>query len=158
MPNSLARSGHAPAQSIAKPTWAWYIVALGYFLPGVTGLCVWFYLKSIGAPVMSSEWIVNTIPVLAIISIYWVLPFVAVALVAARLPLAQTKYRGLIYGAFLGTALGEIVIFGDAWTNVEAIALAFLVLPIPVCVVAGFGALIGLGVGWLLEKLSHTAS
>jgi hypothetical protein len=158
MPSSLAHLGNAPAQFIAKPRWPWYIVALGYFLPCVIGLGVWFHLKSIGRPVMSSEWIIGSIPYFAILSCYWVFPFVIVALLAVRVPLSETKYRALVFGAFLGAALGEIIIFGDAWTNVEAIALAYLDLPIPVCVATGLGALIGLAIGRLVEKLGHTTS
>lgn len=151
----LEREGsdvNAPGQSSAKPTWPWVVVGLGYFLPCLIGICVWFYLQVVGIPgfkPMPLGWIPDLIPILVIFSFFWVLPFVAVALVAGSLPLAQTKYRGLVYGAFLGTALFEVLFFSGCWMNAEAIFLGFLLLTVVTFAGTLLGALFGLLVGWL---------
>jgi len=149
---------NAPAQTSAKPTWPWAVVLAGYFLPCLIGICVWFYLKAIGKPVMPLNWIPGAIPMFVIFSSIWVLPFVAVALAAVRLPLAQRKYRGLVYGAFLGTALSEILVFGYAWKDVEIIAMGFLILPVGVFAGTLLGAVFGLLAGWSFQKTNPTVS
>jgi hypothetical protein len=158
----LEREGsevNAPGQSSAKPAWPWVVVRLGYFLPCLIGIFVWFYLQVVGIPgfkPMPLGWILGVIPVLVIFSFLWVLPFVAVALAADRLPLAQTKYRGLVYGAFLGTALFEVLFFSDFWTNVEAIFMGFLVLPVVTFAGTLLGALFGLLVGRYFQPKKPT--
>jgi len=150
---------NTPAQSSAKPTWPWIVVCLGYFLPCLIGICVWFYLQVVGIPgvkPMPLRWILGVIPILVIFSFLWVLPFVAVAVVAGRLPLAQTKYRGLVYGAFLGTALFEVPLFGDAWTDVEAIFLGFIVFPVVSLAGTLLGALFGFLIGWYFQPKKPT--
>ena len=81
----------SPIHAQSKPAWPWIVVATGYFLPGIIGVCVRQYLASIGKPVMPWSWVAREFGVLAIFSLYWVLPFLLVALVAARLSLTEIK-------------------------------------------------------------------
>ena len=145
----------SPIDASRKPGWPWFVVAAGYFLPGVIGVCVREYLQSIGKPVMPWSWVAQEIGLIAIFSLIWVLPFVFVALIAGRLSLAEIKYRGLVYGAFLGTALFEIRVFIDAWWNVEAVYLGFLVIPVLVFGGTLLGGGLGFLAGWLIGRLRH---
>jgi len=146
-------------QCTPKPTWPWAVVVLGYFLPCLIGICVWVYLQVVGSPTfepMPLHWILGVIPNLLKFSFLWVLPFVAVAVVAGRLPLVQTKYRGLVYGAFLGTSLFEVFFFGEAWMDVEAIFLGFFVFPVVDFAGTLLGALFGFLIGWYLQTKKRT--
>jgi len=158
MASAPVHTVNTPAQSSAKPTWPWAVVAAGYFFPCLVGICVWFYLQALGKPVMPLKWILGAIPMFVVFSFLWVLPFVAVALVAVRLPLVQRKYRGLVYGAFLGTALFEILVFGYAWLDVEIIVMGFLILPVEVFAGTLGGALFGLLAGWFFQETNPTVS
>jgi len=58
------------------------------------------------------DWVLGVIPTLCIFSAIWVFPFVAVFMTARYLNFEQKKSVGLICGAFLGTVVSEIVVFG----------------------------------------------
>lgn len=146
------------AHTSAKPTWPWAVVLSGYFLPCLVGICVWFYLRAMGKPVMPLSWIWGAIPMLIISSFVWVLPFVVVALAAVRIPLAHKKYAGLVYGAFAGTVLFEILVFAYAWLDVEIVVMGVLILPVAVFAGTLAGAIFGLFLGLYFEKTSPTAS
>ena len=149
---------NVPRQTSAKPAWPWAIAVAGYFLPCLVGICVWVYLQDAGKPVMSLGWIVKAIPMFVMFSAFWVLPFVTVALAAAYVPLAQRKYRGLVYGAFLGTALFEIVLFGYAWLNVEIVVMGFLFLAVAIFAGTLAGACAGFLIGWYFQETKSSAS
>lgn len=147
----------APSHSSQERRWPWVIVAIGYFLPGVVGICVRQYLQSIGAPAMPWSQVGREFPVLAIASVFWALPFFLVARLARRLPLADSKNRGLLYGAFLGTALCEVFIFIGFWSSrfwLEAVyfGFAFLLIPIPVFLGTLLGGTLGFLIGWLVGR------
>jgi hypothetical protein len=127
------------------------VVIAGYFLPGLIGIAVWLHLRSVGKPVMPSDWILRAIPTLCIFSAIWVFPFVAVFMTARYLNFEQKKSVGLIYGAFLGTVVSEVVVFGIAWTNVEIVFMGVLFLLVMVFVGTLVGGAIGLLCGWLLQ-------
>ena len=112
-----------------RPGWMWFVVLVGYFLPCVIGIVVWFYLRSVGKPVMPIDWIVAVIPTLCFFSAIWVLPFLAVLLIAGYTDLHKKRNKSMIYGAFLGTILSEVAVFGSAWKNVEVVVMGFLFLP-----------------------------
>ena len=137
--------------AVRRPAWMWYVVIAGYFLPSLIGIVVWLQLRSAGKPVMSTEWIVGIVPVLCIVSLIWDLPFLLVLLVAGYVDLHQKKIKGMMFGAFIGTVLAEIVVFGDAWQNVEVVAMGFLLLPIAVFVGTIVSGAVGFVIGWLLE-------
>lgn len=158
MAATFLQTSNATPQRSAKPRWPWALVASGYFLPCLVGICVWFYLRSAGKPVMPLNWILRAIPMFVISSFVWVLPFVAVAVAATRIPLAQRKYSGLIYGAFAGTALTEILVFGYAWLDVEVIVMGVVILPVAVFAGTLAGALLGLFLGWCFEKINPKVS
>jgi hypothetical protein len=149
---------NAPRQRPAKLAWPWVIVVVGYFLPCLIGICVWVYLQDAGKPVMGFQWILRAIPMFVMFSLFWVLPFVAVALAASYLPLAQRKYRGLVYGAFLGTALFEILLFGYAWLNVEIVVMGFLFLAVAIFAGTLAGASVGFLIGWYFQKTKTSSS
>ena len=131
-----------------RPAWMWIIVLVGYFLPCVIGIVVWFYLRSLGKPVMPIDWIVAVIPTLCFFSAIWVLPFLAVLLMAGYTDLHKKRNKGMIYCAFLGTLFSEVVVFGSAWKNVEVVVMGFLFLPAVV-----FIGTIALGtIGYLTGK------
>ena len=132
-----------------RPAWIWYTVIAGYFLPCLIGIVVWLLLQWAGKPVMSIGWIVSVVPILCIFSAIWVLPFLFVALVAGHVDLRNRRMRGMIYGALVGTVLAEVVLFGDAWTNAEAIFIAFLALPVAVFA----GTMVFGGIGFLCGGL-----
>jgi len=83
---------------------------------------------------------------------------VVVALAAVRIPLAHKKYAGLVYGAFAGTVLFEILVFGYAWLDVEIIVMGILILPVAVFAGTLAGAILGLFLGWCFEKTNATVS
>ncbi|MGB9465089.1 MAG: hypothetical protein WBR10_08245 [Candidatus Acidiferrum sp.] len=146
---------HSPVHASRKHGWTWIVVAVGYFLPAIVGVCVRQYLASIGKPVMSWGWVAQEFTLLAVFSLIWVLPFVLVALLAGWLSLAEIKYRGFVYGAFVGTAVSEIIIFIQAWWNVEAIFLGFLEIPVLVLGGTVLGGALGFLVGYLVGRLRH---
>ena len=144
-----AKSLPIPAGNTAnRPVWIWFVVVIGYFLPGLIGISTWLYLRSVGKPVMSIDWIVSAIPVLCFFSVIWVLPFLLVALTAAHADLHQKKIKGMIYGAFLGTGLSEVVVFGAAWNDSEAVVMGVLFLPVAVFV----GTIASGGIGYLCGR------
>jgi hypothetical protein len=149
---------NVPSHYNQKPIWPWVIVVAGYFLPGVIGVCVRQYLQSIGRPVMPWSWVAQEVGLFVIFSFIWVLPFVFVALIAALFPLAESKYHGLVYGALMGTALFEVLVFIDAWWNVEAIILGFLVIPFLVFGGTLLGGGLGFLTGWLIGRARHKRS
>jgi hypothetical protein len=146
---------HSPEHSSGNAGWPWIVVAVGYFLPGVIGVCVRQYLVSIGKPVMPWSWVAQELPVLAIFSMIWVVPFVMVALLNGRLKSRGMQFQGLIYGAFLGTAVSEIIVFIEAWWNVEAVVLGFLVIPFLVFGGTLLGSALGFCAGWVIVRLRH---
>ncbi|MGC2832466.1 MAG: hypothetical protein WB627_10835 [Candidatus Acidiferrum sp.] len=153
MATPSTRHVDSPMHGEVKPRWPWIIVAIGFFLPGIIGVCVRQYLVSIGKPVMPWSWVAQAFPSLVIFSLIWVLPYVLVALIAGRLMRRKVRYLGLTCGAFLGTAVAEILVFVDAWRNVEAVVLGFLVIPILVFGGTLLGGVLGFLTGWILERL-----
>lgn len=145
--------------SSEKLKWPWIVAIAGYFLPGLIGICVWLYLRLVGIPGIEPKQfgsIVRGIPFYAVVFLLWDIPFLIVATVAERLPLARSKHRGLIVGAFLGTALAEVALFIDIWKNAEAVALfSSFLLPILLGFILGgtlVGGLVGLLIGWWFER------
>lgn len=149
--HALASPGEKPA---TLPHWIRSVVIAGYFLPSLIGLVVWLYLQAAGKSVMPFGWIIRMIPAFCIFSAIWVLPFLAIFLVARFLSLTNRKSAGLVYGAFLGTALSEIVVFGIAWTDVEIIVMGLLLLPAAVFAGTLAGGAIGFLYAWLAQKIS----
>jgi hypothetical protein len=134
----------------ARPRWMLFMVIVGYFVPCLIGIAVWLHLRLVGKPVMPFDWVLSAIPILCIFSAIWVLPFLAVFIAARYLNFEQKKSAGLIYGAFLGTLVSEIVVFGIAWANVEIVFMGVLFLPVLVFVGTLVGGAIGLLCGWML--------
>lgn len=146
---------HSTERASGKLGWPWIVVAVGYFVPGVIGVCVRQYLASIGKPVMPWSWVAQAFPTLVIFSVIWVIPFVLVALLSGRLKNRGMQYEGLIYGGFLGTAAAEIIVFIEAWWNVEAVVLGFLVIPFLVFGGTLVGGAVGFCSGWVVARVRH---
>jgi hypothetical protein len=78
-----------------------------------------------------------------------------VALLNGRLKSRGMQFQGLIYGAFLGTAVSDIIVFIEAWWNVEAVVLGFLVIPFLVFGGTLLGSALGFCAGWVIVRLRH---
>lgn len=100
---------------------------------------------------MSIDWIVGVIPILCFFSVIWVLPFLAVLLIAGFIDLHEKRNKGMIYCAFLGTTVSEIVVFGVAWKDVEVVVMGFLFLPAAVFIGTIACGTLGYLTGRLLE-------
>jgi hypothetical protein len=141
-----------------KRGWPRRIAVLGYFLPLVIGLCVREFIVMTGGQGASWEWILgwflsprSLLFVLAVFY-YWDLPFLIVATMAAKLDIGAPRIRALVFGAFFGSLVFTILVFGDLWTDVEH--LFFFIDLVPFAVLQG--TVLGLGIGWLIGRFMTT--
>jgi hypothetical protein len=141
-----------------RPVWPWVVATLGYFLPGLVGLGIWRYLKltdTTGIKPLPSADVVGAVPVVAVVSLVWALPFVAVAVLARVVALEEGwRYRALVTGAFLGTAVGAIVVFSGAWKTAAEAIMFFFMWPGPVFGFTLLGGFAGFAIGWVADRWS----
>ncbi|HVA95619.1 MAG TPA: hypothetical protein VNI36_12040 [Candidatus Dormibacteraeota bacterium] len=137
--------------------WPRRIALFGFFLPVIIGLFVRHSLQNMGKPVMSWDWILpwfyrpNQMVILLLALAYLDIPFLLVAAIAGKLPLARIRNRTLVYGALFGTLLFTIMVFGYLWRNTEAVILILPIIPIYVLP----GTLLGLAIGWTIARFQH---
>ena len=131
--------------------WPRRIVLLGYFLPILVGVLVREYLVMVGKPVMPWGWFFNPGRVFQMVFLlaYWDVPFLIVAALVARNSAGDNKNTHLAWGAFLGTLLFSLAVFGFLWMSVEAIYMLAPVIPFFVLV----GTIMGGGIGWSAGRI-----
>ena len=145
------------AREFFRKGWPRRIALSGFFLPVIVGICVRQYLHSVGKPVMSWDWILpwfyrpGRLLLLLIVLAYWDVPFLAVAALADKRPLDKIRNRSLVYGAFSGTLLFTILVFGDLWRDTEAVVMISPMIPLFILP----GTLLGLAVGWAVGRFQH---
>lgn len=143
-----------------KRGWPQRIALSGLPLPLLTGICVRQYLQTQGKPVESWTWILGwfyhpaQLVALILILAYWDTPFLFIAALAGKRELAINRLRILVNCGFAGTFVISVLVFADLWRNVEAVAIAFPIIPLYVMP----GTLLGLGAGWLLGRLCRIES
>lgn len=124
------------------------ILLIGLFTPAVIGVIVRTYLAAVGKPVMPWSWIFGHIGMFLVLSLIWVIPCAAVALLASSRRENGRPIGRDVVGAFIGFMAATIWIFSQLWLDVEAVVMGAIIVPI----LTSIATIIGGAVGWAVQK------